>query len=233
MGQVANGLWGVVFGTRRIRSGQTNDLARRNDADTSARWSNHLHWRCILLAAITLGSLQGCSKNQAFDSIADALERGLSDRYRSETTVTNASGVATHIRLEQDTAERMHIFSDVEFIVLPEGAWERKNRQWFRAPASVSERFKQKLALDAQLLQNANDVRDEGIVQWQGKPAHCFSYSIDMIIDGLHLRTHSRFYIDDAGREVGTEGDRDLDGEKSHALKIFTYDDSIRVNRPE
>jgi hypothetical protein len=188
-------------------------------------------WLVITIVSAVIG-FAGCSENRALDAIIAAAQDGASARYRSETTVTHASGKTTHFRFEQDTAERMHIVTETELIVLPDGVWQLKNGSWGRAPDSIRETFKQKFALDFELLRNAKNVTDTGVTEWQGQQARCYSYDIDQSINGRHLVTHSRFYIDPSGREVGTETDRDLDGEKTHLRRTFTYDESVRVKPP-
>jgi hypothetical protein len=188
-------------------------------------------WRVIPIVGAVIGSA-GCSENRALDAIIAAAQDGARARYRSETTVTHASGKTTHFRFEQDTEERMHIVTETELVVLPDGVWQFKNGLWGRAPDSIRETFKQKFVLDFELLRGAKNATYVGVTEWQGQPARCYSYDIDQSINGMHLVTHSRFYIDPSGREVGTETDRDLDGEKTHLRRTFTYDESIRVNSP-
>ena len=184
-------------------------------------------------AALVVLTLAQSAHAASIEPVAQAYQKLMHARSRSETTVTDDKGQVTHSRTEFDTYERIHATTEhAEFIVLPEGTWMKTGGGWTKPPVDMSSMVKRFLPLSEDVVRSAKNVTDDGMATWQGQPAHAYSYDTDATIMGIHATGHAKSHLNASGQIVGSEIDSVAMGKKSHSVQTITYDDSIRVKAP-
>lgn len=207
---------------------------------------NRFHLRAAT-AVLLLGTLAASSLAVAVDP-ADAAEhkaaaavftaynKMLASHFAIDITSTDDKGATSKAFAEYEGLSRIRMKTDqMEVITTPEGTWVRAGEEgWTRPPVDMAGMVKQFVPKSAAELQaSSSNVKDEGPTTWQGKPAHAYSYDVDLQVMGANVHSHNKVIINADGQMVRSESDGAALGRRSHTVQDIRYGDDIKVIAPK
>ena len=201
-------------------------------------WERIMSLRQSVVLLVTFSAaLSSLALAAPLDDVSAAMKKMENARYRAETTITDDKGSVIKTTIEHDGPDRTHLKMDShETIMLPDARWMRAgDGKWMKSPANPNRPNMKgtEATMRDEMLRNAKSVRDEGMTTFNGQPVRAYQADFDMNMGGTHVTSHGKFYLNAAGRLVGSESDGEAMGKKSHTVQKITYDDSIRVQAPE
>lgn len=206
---------------------------------------NRSHLRAAT-AALLLGTVAASSfavaedqavaaEHKAATAVFNAYNKMLGSHFAVDITSTDDKGVKSKAFAEYEGLSRIHMKTDLmEVITTPEGTWVRAGEEgWTRPPVDMAGMVKQFVPKSAAELQaSSSNIKDEGPTTWQGKPAHAYSYDVDLQVMGANVHSHNKVIINAAGQMVRSESDGAALGRTSHTIQDIRYGDDIKVVAP-
>ena len=196
----------------------------------------------LLLGTLTASSFAAAAdpadeaEHKAASAVFTAYNKMLASHFAIDITSTDDKGVKSKAFAEYEGLSRIRMKTpQMEVITTPEGTWVRAGEEgWSRPPVDMAGMVKQFVPKSAAELQaSSSNVKDEGPTTWQGKPAHAYSYDVDLQVMGANVHSHNNVIIDANGLMVRSESDGAALGRKSHTVQEIRYGDDIKVVAPK
>lgn len=194
---------------------------------------------CCLAAVPLLShaeSAEDAAERKAAGAVFTAYNKMLASKFAVDVNTTDDKGNKSHAFAEYEGLDRIHVKTDaMEIISTPEGTWIRAEQAgWARPPSEMAGMVKQFVPKSAAELQaSSHNIKDEGPVTWNGKPAHKYSYDTDIDVMGANVKAHNVVIIDKDGFLVHSVSDGEALGTKSHSVQDVRYGDDIKVGPPQ
>lgn len=185
--------------------------------------------------ALAQDAAASAAEKKAAAAVFTAYNKMLASHFAIDITSTDDKGIISKAFAEYEGLSRIHMKTgEMEVITTPEGTWVRADGEnWTRPPVDMAGMVKQFVPKSAAELQaSSSNIKDEGPTTWHGKPAHAYSYDVDLQVMGAKVHSHNKVTIDAAGWMVRSEADGTALGRKSHTVQDIRYGDDIKVAVP-
>ena len=157
--------------------------------------------------------------------------------YRLKTTITSDKGtIEMNGEVNPPDQMRMQMISagnTTEMVFMGDKGWMKVGDKWQASPISGGEMMKQIMQSVDEFAPHISNVQYVGEESLDGKPAHVYTYRMELGADMGNVKSDAKVWIDSAsGRVIKSASTGDVGGAKSTTVQTIEYDANIKIESP-